>query len=128
MNPSALARKAATKIAKFGQHMEYVRESEGPVKPETLQPEVEQTITAFIGMWDNVKAYEASNLVEITDSVIWAGGNVIPVPDSTDWIRVDGTAWDIIHVAPTKPGSQAIIYQLFVRKAGSARGYSRQGK
>lgn len=128
MNPSALASKASKKFGQFGQSMTFVQETEnGQPDPFTGISEIVQTRTAFKGMWDTVKIAELGSLIQVGDAVIWAGGDSIPAPDITDWIEVDGKAWDIINVEPTKPGPVAILYKLYVRAAGSASGYSRKG-
>ena len=130
MNPAAIARKANKKISQYGQRMEFVRETEGPTNPETMQPDIEQVVTSFMGMWDSPKVQEIGNLVQQDDSVFCSAGNASPAPDSTDWIRREITsaekeAWDVIYVEATKPGTVPIMYKIFVRNAGGATGYSR---
>lgn len=128
MNLRALARKADRKFSQYGQAMEFIKETEGDTNPNTGQPDITQTVTQFRGMWDNPKLQELGQLIQVSDSVIWCGGLAIPVPDTTDWIRVDEQAWDIIYVEPTKPGIVPVTYKIFVRNAGSSGGYTRSGR
>ena len=128
MNPSALAAKATKKFGQYGQAMTFVQETEsGQPDPYTGIATIVQTRTDFRGMWDTVQLNELGSLIQVGDAVIWAGGDSIPAPDITDWIDVDGKAWDIVNIEPTKPGSVAILYKLYVRAAGSSTGYSRKG-
>ena len=128
MNPSALAAKATKKFGQNGQAMTFVQETEsGQPNASTGLPSIVQTRTSFKGMWDTVSLNEIGTLIQVGDAVIWAGGNAIPAPDITDWIEVDGKAWDIVNVEPTKPGNVPILYKIYVRAAGSAEGYSRKG-
>ena len=128
MNPSALAAKATKKFGQNGQTMTFVQETEsGQPNASTGLPSIVQMRTTFNGMWDTVSLNEIGTLIQVGDAVIWAGGNAIPAPDITDWIEVDGKAWDIVNVEPTKPGNVPILYKIYVRAAGSAEGYSRKG-
>lgn len=128
MNPTALAQKADRKFSQYGQLMEFVQEIEGETNPNTGQPDITRNVTTFMGMWDTPKLQEIGPLIQVDDSVIWCGGLAIPSPDITDWIRVDGQAWDIIYVDFTKPGAVPILYKIFVRGAGSADRYTRSGR
>lgn len=128
MNPSVLAAKVTKKFGQYGQAMTFVQETEsGQPDPYTGIATIVQTRTAFRGMWDTVQLNELGSLIQAGDAVIWAGGGSIPAPDITDWIDVDGKAWDIVNIEPTKPGSVAILYKLYVRAAGTSSGYSRKG-
>lgn len=122
MNPSALAAKATAKFTQFGQPMTYVqvKESSQP-DPETGLPSVEYARTAFSGMWESVSLQEIGNLIQVGDAIIYAGGNAIPTPDITDFIEVDGKAWNIVNIDGTKPGAVPILYKLYVREAGTAK-------
>lgn len=127
MNPSALASKASKKFAQFGQSMTFVQETESSSpNPSTGLADIVQTRTAFKGMWDNVQLNELGTLLQVGDAVIWTGGDAIPTPDITDWVEVDGKAWDIVNIESTKPGAVAIVYKLYVREAGTATNHTRR--
>ena len=127
MNPSALAAKASKKFSQFGQAMTFVQEYEsGQPNPSTGLPAIVQNRTTFKGLWDNVQLNELGTLLQVGDAIIWAGGDAIPAPDITDWVEVDGKAWDIVNVQATKPGETAIVYKLYVREAGMATNHIRK--
>lgn len=129
MNPAALAKKADKQFRKNGQAMTFIQENESEQpNPDTGQPEVETLPTEFYGLWDTISLQEIGTLIQVGDAVIWAGGLAIPKPDNTDWIDVDGEAWNIVNVEPTKPGSIPIVYKIYVRNAGSSKGYKRLGR
>ena len=129
MNPTALAQKADNQFRKNGQAMTFIQENESEQpNPDTGQPEVETIPTEFYGLWDTISLQEIGTLIQVGDAVIWAGGLAIPKPDNTDWIDVDGEAWNIVDVEPTKPGSIPIVYKIYVRSAGSSKGYKRLGR
>ena len=129
MNPAALAKKADKQFRKNGQAMTFIQENESEQpNPDTGQPEVDTIPTEFYGLWDTISLQEIGTLIQVGDAVIWAGGLAIPKPDNTDWIDVDGEAWNIVDVEPTKPGSIPIVYKIHVRSAGSSKGYKRLGR
>lgn len=120
MNPSSFAVKADMKFSQYGEKMTFVQESEGEPNPATGLPTIDRDLTEFMGMWSSVRLSEIGNLVQVGDAVIWAGGNAIPTPDITDWISVDGKAWQIIAVEGVRPGRVPICWRLIVREAGSS--------
>ena len=124
MNMLKMAQKANAKFTQYGERMSLIKVVRTDESGD-WQPSESQTETAFMGLWDNVKANESNDLVQMGDAIIWVGGTAIPEPTTQDFIVCGGKAWQIIAVQCIKPGSQAVVFKLYVREAGSSDAYLR---
>lgn len=120
---SAIAAKAARKIADKGMPMVFVAQEEGAYDPVTNTRPTIETRTPVMGVRTAPTVDEVqSGLFAVGGTVILVAGNALDKPaDTTDRLEFGGHRWNITAIKTVAPAEKTLLYKFQVRDAGAIK-------
>lgn len=120
---SAIAAKAARKIAAKGMSMIFVAQEEGAYDPVTNTRPTIETRTPVMGVRTAPTVDEVqSGLFAVGSTVILVAGNAVDKEaDPTDRLEFCGHRWDITAIKTVAPAEEILLYKFQVRDAGAIK-------
>ena len=120
---SAIAAKAARKIAAKGMSMIFVAQGEGAYDPATNTRPTIETRTPVMGVRTAPTVDEVqSGQFAVGGTIILVAGNaLVKAADTTDRLEFEGHRWNITAIKTVAPAEEILLYKFQVKDAGAIK-------
>lgn len=120
---SAIAAKAARKIADKGMPMVFVAQDEGAYDPATNTRPTIEARTPIMGVRTAPTVDEVqSGQFAVGSTIILVAGNALDRPaDTTDRLEFGGRRWNITAIRSVAPAGEILLYKFQVKDGGAIR-------